>query len=220
MKKMTKQVSIQITIGSAPSYLQRYGVVWAFANRSKQYVFNSSGGVIKEEIIVNDEVELPDSIPISITIDFSPTSGLNGYKYSQEIKRENTLYSYFFEIGQIVRAAVLAFDCPWDWVGTYSNDYLFVKWRYVENTQTLFTGLFDLRSSKLQEKFIQNKFSFLQDPEGLGFSGDLCFEITGRLHDWPVVRYSECLSLSRAEYLVIRPEFKGHPSRFLLKVVS
>lgn len=214
------EISIQITIGSSPELLHRYTVAWSFLNRSKTYVFDASGGVIQETFFLEDSEIVPESISVSIAVDFTPQSKLPGYSFSKQIPRaSNNVFSDIFEIGSIVRAVVLGFDLPWDWVGKYKNDYLFIKWTYSEINKLLYTGLFVIKSNEFTN-FLMKSFYFLQDPGGTGISGDISYEITGRLHDWPVEEFQKSFSIPDGEFILMRPEFRKSPSRFLLKVVS
>lgn len=213
------QISVQITIGSSPELLDRYVVAWSFSNRSKTYVFDASGGVIQETIFLEDSETIPDSLSVDVNVDFNPQSKIPGYGFSKQILRDSNVFSYFFEIGQINREVVLCFDLPWDWVGEYVNDYLFIKWAYSEVNKPLYTGLFLIKSNEFKN-FIVKSFYFLRDPGGTSVSGDISYEITGRLHDWAVEKFQNSFSLQNGEVIVIRPEFRDSPSRFLLKVVS
>jgi hypothetical protein len=213
------QISIQITIGSSPELLDRYVVAWSFSNQSKQYVFAASGGVIQETLLLEDGATIPDSISVNIAVDFTPQSKIPGYSFSKQVSRDSNVFSYFFEIGQMVRAVTLGFDLPWDWVGRYVDDYLFIKWTYSEISKPLYTGLFVIRSEEFTS-FVTKSFYFLQDPGGTGISGDISYEITGRLHKWAVEKFQKSFSILDGEFIVLRPEFRDSPSRFLLKVVS
>jgi hypothetical protein len=213
------QISILITIGSSPELLDRYVVAWSLSNQSKQYVFGATGGVIQETLLLEDGAVIPEFISVSIAVDFTPQSKIPGYSFSKQIPRDSNVFSYFFEIGQIVRAVVLGFDLPWDWVGKYEDDYLFIKWTYSEINKPLYTGLFVIKSNEFTN-FPMKSFYFLQDPGGTGISGDISYEITGRLHDWSVEKFQESFFIPDGEFIIIRPEFRNSPSRFLLKVVS
>ena len=213
------QISIQITIGSAPELLDRYVVAWSFLNRSKTYVFDSSGGVIQETIFLEDSETIPDSLSVDVNVDFNPQLKIPGYSFSKQILRNSNVFSDIFDIGQINREVVLCFDLPWDWVGEYVNDYLFIKWAYSEVNKPLYTGLFLINSNEFTN-FIVKSFYFLRDPGGASNSGDISYEITGRLHNWAVEKFQNSFSVKNGEFIAIRPEFRDSPSRFLLKVVS
>jgi hypothetical protein len=214
------QVTIQVTIGSSPELLDRYVVAWSFLSYSKQYVFTASGGVIQETLLIEDGITIPDFISVEFAIDFSAQAKIPGYSFSKQIaKSSSNIFSYFFEIGQIVRGVVLVFDLPWDWVGRYLDDFLFIKWAYLEAGRPLYTGLFALRANDFVA-FLTRSFYFLQDPGGVGLSGDISYEITGRLHDWAVEKFQKSFSVQEGEFIVLRPEFRDSPPSFLLKVVS
>lgn len=212
------QISVQITIGSSINLLDRYVVAWSFLNRSKTYVFDASGGVIQETIFLEDGEAIPDSLSVDITVDFKPESNIPGYRFSKKILRNADVYSDLFEISQIERV-VLCFDLPWNWVGQYANDYLFVKWNYSQIDRPLHTGLFLINSNEFSN-FIMKEFYLLQDAESSGASGDINYEITGRLHGWAVEKFQTYFSLKNAKIIALRPEFRDSPSRFLLRVVS
>lgn len=211
---------MQITIGSAPDLLDRYAVTWSIPNQSKQYIFSSLGGIIQETVLLDDGVVVPDNINVDISVDFSAKSKIPGYSFSKQITKSPTnVFSYLFEVGQIIRTNVLVFDLPWDWVGSYSDDYIFVKWSYSEAGKQLYAGLFAITASEFSS-FLSRSFCFLQDPGGQSLSGDISYEITGRLHSWPVVKYQSLMSLQEGEFVVLRPEFRSSPPSFVLKVVS
>lgn len=213
------QIVIQITIGSSPDLLDHYVVAWSFSNRSKTYLFDASGGVIQETILLEDSEAIPAFIPVDITVDFKPHSKIPGYRFTQEMTQVSNIYSYFFEIGQIIQAVVLCFDLPWPWVGKWNNDYLFIEWEYSENGSPLYTGVFLIKKAEFAN-FITKTFCFLQDPKGTNAIGDIKYEITGRLRNLEIEKFQKNFSLPNAQFIVLRPEFQSSSSKFLLKVIS
>jgi hypothetical protein len=214
-----KEISVQITIGSSPPQVERYVVAWSLLAMSKTYSFDKNGGIIQETILLADDQQMPAELVVDIAVDFAQKSNISGYRFSKRVSNDANLFSYFFEVGQIIREADICFDLPFEWVGLYKNDYLAVEWTYSELNAPLYFGVFLIRMGELTS-FVRKSFAFLSDPGGSQVIGDLSYEITGRLHDWPVEFFKSSFSLGDGQFVVLRPEYRNSPARFLLRLVS
>jgi hypothetical protein len=191
-----RSLPVKVTLGSAPGWLvTRYEVNCSYASSHGPVPcgtgsFNANGGVV-ESVLKDDGDGFPVSVHVTVSMDFEPSTFLQGLVKTFTVPVTETGAIFFFEPNQVIQRTNLVFDLqPIPWL----TDYIIVRWEHSVEGNVVASGQRLLEGSELQSgPLSQYEIAFIPDPI---FATGIKLRIDGRLFNLPLLPFDHPFELS------------------------